>query len=60
MKDIIDSTLQGKSLIIGNNIFRYWCRFDVDEKNISTWILSFYGRVNFLALTIPNQTIEQN
>jgi hypothetical protein len=60
MKDIITSTLQGKSLTIGNDVFRYWCRFDVDEENISTWVLSFYGRVNFLALTIPNKITAQN
>jgi hypothetical protein len=60
MKDIINSTLQGKSVTIGNDVFRYWCKFNVDEENISTWVLFFYGRVNFLAFVIPNKVIAQN
>jgi hypothetical protein len=60
MKDIINSTLQGKSITIGNDVFKYWYKFNIDDENISTWVLSFYGRVNFLALTIPNKITAQN
>ena len=55
MKDIITSTLQGKSLTIGKDVFRYWFKFVVDEENSLAMILSFYGRVNFLALITPNK-----
>jgi hypothetical protein len=55
MKDIISSTLKGKSRTVGNEVFRYWCKFAVDEENSSSMVLSFYGRVNFLALIIPNE-----
>ncbi len=54
MKDIITSTLQGKSLTIGNNVFRYWFKFATDEENSSAFLLSFNNSVNFLALTMPN------
>lgn len=53
MKDIISSTLKGKSRTIGNDVFKYWCNFAIDEENSSAMVFSFYGRVNFLALTMP-------
>jgi len=55
MKDIITLTLQSKSQTIGNDVFKYWCKFAVDEENSSAMVLSFYGMVNFLALTTPNK-----
>lgn len=54
MKDIIISTLQSKPLIIGNNVFKYWCKFVIDEENSSALVLSFYNKVYFLSLTMPN------
>jgi hypothetical protein len=60
MKDIITSTLQGKSSTVGDDVFRYWCRFAIDEENSSAMVLSFYNRVNFLALTTPNKITAQN
>jgi len=53
MRDIITSTLQGKSLTVSDDVFRYWCRFAIDEENSLAMVLSFYNRVNFLALTMP-------
>jgi hypothetical protein len=55
VKDIITSVLQGKSLTIGNDVFRYWHRFAIDEENSSAMVLSFYNKVNFLTLTMPNE-----
>jgi hypothetical protein len=58
MKDIITSILQGKSLTIGNGVFRYWFKFMIDEENSSAFVLSFYDRVNFLVLTTPGRITE--
>jgi len=52
-KDIIPSILRGRSQTIDKNIFKYWCQFATDEENSSAMILSFYNRINFLALTTP-------
>jgi hypothetical protein len=55
MKDIISLTLQGKSRTIGSDVFKYWCKFATDEEDSSAMVLSFYNRVNFLAITTPNR-----
>jgi hypothetical protein len=55
MKDIVSSTLQGNPLAIGSDIFKYWCKFAIDEENSSALVLSFYDKVHFLALTMPSE-----
>ena len=60
MKDLITSALQSKSVTIGNDVFKYWCSFAIDEENSSAMVLSFYNRVSFLAITTPNKITAQN
>ncbi|MDB5340257.1 MAG: hypothetical protein JWN70_5876, partial [Planctomycetaceae bacterium] len=38
--------------VIGQDMFSY--RHIINEDHASAWVLGFYGRINFLALTFPS------
>jgi hypothetical protein len=45
---------QGVHRDLGPGIYQYWCRRLEDEDDrFSVWVHQVYGRVSFLALTIP-------
>ena len=39
--------------VIGNRVFEYWHRCDVNDKYKSAWILRFYGSVCYYCITWP-------
>lgn len=52
-RNVIEPTLATPPRVIGNDVLRYWLAYDEAHEYTGAWVLRFYGKVNFLAVTLP-------
>ncbi len=53
IKTIIEPLYSTPPKTIGEGTFQYWAAFAPDVEFSSAWILTFYERVSFIAITLP-------
>lgn len=52
---IFRTVLEGRSTIVGNEVFRYWKSVAPEDPFSTAWILLFYESVYFLCFTLPKE-----
>lgn len=57
-RELIRPALATAPRVIGNNVLRYWVAFASDHPYVSGWLFQFYGRVNFVGVTVPNDRLS--
>lgn len=53
VRQLFDQACLGKERTLGGNVFKYWFQSVVGPEPATLWAFLVYGRVGFVALTMP-------